>query len=82
MEQLTSLIPIALITGLVELVKITFDVPDKFIRPIVFLLALLFAIIGTLNKDLTQTIVSILTYALGASGLFSFVVKPIQNLNK
>jgi hypothetical protein len=78
--QLTDLIPIALIAGLVEVVKMIFPLPDKFVKPLAFFLALLFAILGTYDKELVSTIVSIITYALGAAGAYSFVIKPVKSV--
>lgn len=77
-DQLTQLIPIALITALIELFKLL-GLPDRFVKPMAFLLGLLFAILGAYYKDLTVNIVSILTYALGAAGLYSLVLQPIKD---
>jgi hypothetical protein len=79
MEQITNLIPIVIVTAIIELAK-QLGLKDKYVKPAVVLVGGLMGILATFFPSATTTAMPIIIYVLAASGLYSLGVKPVQDI--
>jgi len=75
MEAILSTIPIFVITALVQTLK-QVGLPPKHAKTATFLIAMVLAIVFSVNRDIAQTLVVILQYSLAAIGAWE-LVKPV-----
>lgn len=79
LQTLLLLIPIPLITAVVQLFK-EVGMPSKYAKLAAFVLAMMFATLATVNNGFTQILVAILQYALGAIGLWELAGPAYKNI--
>ena len=76
--ELMTLIPIALIMGLVELAKLL-GLPSGWEKVTGFCLAIILGGVFYWNKDIGEIITTMLIFALSATGLYEYGVKSLKN---
>lgn len=76
-QTIVMAVPIILITTLVQLFKLL-GMPSKYAPHAAFGLALILGALFFWNADVTQTIVGVLMYGLGAVGLWEVGGKKIM----
>lgn len=67
---ITTIIPIILITGLVQILKESLGLPSKYAQLAAFSFAIIFGILFTYSVSITESVVNILEYGLAAIGLW------------
>ena len=67
---IATLVPVLLITALVQLFKESLGLPSKYAKITAFVLAVVFGTLFYLSASLTETVVAILGYGLAAVGLW------------
>lgn len=81
-DSLSQLVPILLITALVQFGKEVLNIPSKYARIASFAVAVVFGVLFIYNQPLTQIVVDILAYALSAIGLWEVAKPKYENLKK
>lgn len=79
--ELQQLAPIALITAFVEFLKLV-GLPKGYERVAAFLAAVAIGGFFYWNREWLEIGLSVLTFALGSTGLYEFGVKPFKNIIK
>lgn len=76
-QIITKAVPILFITTLVQFLKQVFNLPSRYAQLAVFFFALIFATLFYWNADITTGLIAVLTYSLGAVGLWEVGGKPL-----
>lgn len=74
-----EILPIPTIVLLVESMKLV-GLPDKYVKPLVLLLALLFGFVYYWNTDIAIKVGAVVGYAVGSMGSYSLFLKPTKDL--
>lgn len=68
--SIASIVPVLLITGLVQILKESLGLPSKYVQIAVFTLAVIFGVLFYISSSLTEVVVSVCGYGLMAIGLW------------
>lgn len=68
--SIVSIVPVLLITGVVQILKESLGLPSKYVQIAVFSLAVVFGALFYISSSFTEVAVSVVGYGLMAIGLW------------
>lgn len=78
--SIVNIVPVLLITGLVQVLKESLGLPSKYAQLATFMLAVIFGVLFYVSTSLTEVVVSVVGYGLMAIGLWEVGGKGYEQL--